>query len=112
MELVNVQVTFLRLLLELGLFCLGAHLSPFHLVCQLLLLLLLLHVVDAVLGAGPLSLEHLVDHVLDIAWSGLLFYLGPVLHNGVLKLHEPLILLQSPLVGLWIMLIIVVEDVV
>ena len=74
--------------------------------------MLLLHVVDAVLGAGPLSLEHLVDHVLDIAWSGLLFYLGPVLHNGVLKLHEPLILLQSPLVGLWIMLIIIVEDVV
>ena len=112
MELVNVQVAFFRLFLELGLLLLGALLSPFHLVRQIFLLLLLLHVVNAVLVTGPLPFEHLVDHVLDITGRGLLFDLGPVLHNGILKLHAQFILLQCALVSFCTVMIIVMEDVI
>ena len=112
LELINVQVAVLWLLLELCLFLLSTLLAPFHLVRQLFLLLLLFHVVDAVLGTGPLSLEHLVDHVLDIAWSGLFFYFGPMLHNRILKLYSQFILLQCSLVSFCTVMIIVMEDVI
>ena len=112
LELINVQVAILRLLLELGLFLLSALLTPFHLVRKLFLLLLLFHVVNTVFGAGPLSLKHLVDHVLDIARSSLFFYFGPMLHNRILKLHSQFILLQCSLVSFCTVMIVVMEDVI
>ena len=62
--------------------------------------------------AGSFSLEHIIDHILQVAWLGLLLDFGPVLHDRVFELDTKLVLPQSFQVILIVMLHIIVEDVV
>ncbi len=74
--------------------------------------MLLFGVVVTVLRTITLFLEHLVDHILDVSGSSLLFDLGPLLHDCVFKLDSQLVLAQGLIVGCNRTLFIVVENVI
>ena len=84
-ELFNAQVAIFSLLLEL----LVLYLLPLLLLLDSLLqvLLVLLHLKELRIALSrALFLEHLVDHVGDIAWCVPLLDHRPLLHDSVLKL--------------------------
>ena len=61
---------------------------------ELLLGLLLLLIVNACVGTSSLFLEHLVDHILDVAGSCFFLYFRPCLHDRILEFDSQLILPQ------------------
>ena len=91
-ELIQIQVAVLGLLLQHLLLFNGSRLSTFDLFGKFFFGSLLLLVVATVFGAVTFLLEHLVDHVLDVARRCVVFNLGPLLHDSVLELNTELVL--------------------
>ena len=113
LELLLVQVALFRLMLKILLFPYGSLFASLAL--HLSIFLLFLGIFDSLTitsFAGSFSLEHIIDHILQIARLGLLLDFCPVLHDRVFELDTQLVLPQGFQVILIVMLHIIVEDVV
>ena len=112
LELLLAQVALLGLALQLrvfplsAVFALGLTLSP----CLFFLFLILDILGIAV--AGSFTLEHVVDHALDVARLRFFLDLRPVLHDRVFEFDTELVLSHRLSVPLDAVSLIVVENVV